>query len=149
MVNVTEYQKGFLNEMVACGLKEGSESYRQLAFNTQTEEDVHVFLKDFWTGNKIIRAVERFRRFKRQQVQVTLEEFVALARQNKRQALEVVFQEPVTDSKMELVKDIDLDHLYILSMRNNTYTMTSILKNLEIVNGKEKQYKNDTKFLFV
>lgn len=117
-ISSTAYE---INEMAELSTKNRNDLY----FLIRTEQDLIVFINDYWNGlEKAFFAIRDFRELKVRQRGMKIEEFLILYEENKKNALEELFQHPVCQAhivKMEqtLVKtNKTLIDLYNLKQEN-------------------------------
>lgn len=68
----------------------------------QTEDDEHIFFESFYNGN-IKESLMRFQWHKKKNNLMSLKEFEELFNENKKSALEGLFQEPINNDIVEIV----------------------------------------------
>lgn len=101
------------------GLELNKYNYNLLNFLIESEEDVENFIQNFWTGkNQQFFSVRKFRKYKMDLHNLSFEDFEKQYIVNPKEALEKLFQHPVTRQDCVMVKqaisigEFTLEELY-------------------------------------
>ncbi|MBD1222784.1 hypothetical protein [Virgibacillus halodenitrificans] len=75
------------------------ENKQLLSFLISTEEDLSLFMEKYYTG-EIVHNMRDFQQYKRVQYELSEDEFLAKFEENKKEALEELLQEPVSENML-------------------------------------------------
>ncbi|WP_157967886.1 hypothetical protein [Paraliobacillus sp. X-1268] len=116
----------------------------QFCFLIKSEEELQEF-KDWYCTESIIESILMYKSFKRYVNKISRDSFIELAKDNKKLALEKHFQEPVSDSHMDLIEKLGLSCVEIYDKKNlqGSRTLRYILTNWDL------EMDNDDSCLFV
>lgn len=127
MTNFKEEKKQLFTNL---GVKM-QDHFSSLNFLVRTAEDWKEFMSDF-TGN-VAQSIQAFKMKKQRENEVSLEEFMEKVKTNKKLALEVLFQEPVGQAKIDLLPTNNMVEIYETHMKNPSYDVYSLSRMWNIV----------------
>jgi hypothetical protein len=108
-----EQLKNVLKEL---GYKEGTFAFKHLSFLIRSMTDFQKFVSEFYDRNKTqLEDVVQFRHWKIDQLNLSYEKFETLYQENKKKALETLFQEPMSERDVSLVANNINNKIYTLS----------------------------------
>ncbi|AIF45399.1 hypothetical protein [Virgibacillus sp. SK37] len=81
-----------------CGVN-SEENKQLLRFLINTEEDMSLFMDKYYTG-EIVPNMRDFQQYKRSQNMMSEDEFLAKFEENKKEALEGLLQEPISENML-------------------------------------------------
>lgn len=117
--------------------------YDILDFHIHTLNNLQFFIENFYTGH-IEKDVQAYRVYKKQQNQICKEDYSAIVKKDKKKALEALFQEPLSNEKLKLIDEyqINLDKLYDLAKEHIGHTFVSLINNMKLLQDQDKLNDN-------
>jgi len=130
-----------LNEMFKFWGVRSRDHEKLLSFLIQSYEELDEFMNYFYNGD-IIRNMIAYQKYKRGENSISLDEFSHEYKRNKKAALERLFQEPLSDSCVNLMFKYNVTHVD-LYCKFNRLPNESYLGVVKGVDFPEVGYSDD------
>lgn len=112
-----------------------------LSFLIQTDVELDEFMDSFYSGD-IIRSMIKYQEYKRRSNRMSLEEFVKCFEANKKEALERLFQEPLTNHCVQLMSkyNVTQTEIYCKFQKLSNESYLGIIKSIDF---EDQEYSDD------
>lgn len=122
--------------------------YDIMDYHIHTYNNFNYFFDQFYTG-EIEKDVQTYLMHKKRENMICKEDYLATVKEDIKKALEALFQEPLSEEKLKLIDEyqIDLDKLYNLAKEHIERTFVNLVKNIDLLQNRDNYRDNDYLFL--
>lgn len=118
---------------------------RLLSFLIKDDSDLDEFMSSFYDGN-IIRNMVEYQKYKREINSMSFDEFDRRFRKNKKVALELLLQEPLSNYLISYMSSYNVTHYQLFSKftRFPYKSYLSLIKGMDFFEEPISEYSDDT-----